>query len=93
MITYIFPPRNINFLYGYRTSGSMKTKERWDFAQKYSALLMLKLGIGLMLLSVFGLFFSFSKIVDMTAALFIDCAILVVLFIRTEKELKQRFPD
>ena len=32
-----FPPKDINSLYGYRTKNSMKNKERWAFAQKYSA--------------------------------------------------------
>ena len=32
-----YPPKKINFLYGYRTSSSMKTQERWDFAQGYAA--------------------------------------------------------
>jgi uncharacterized membrane protein len=32
-----FPPKNINSLYGYRTSSSMENQEKWDFAQNYSS--------------------------------------------------------
>ena len=39
-----FPPKHINSFYGYRTKSSMQNKLAWTFAQKYSALEMLKLG-------------------------------------------------
>ena len=38
IIMYYYPPKEINSLYGYRTSSSMKSEERWDFAQRFSSL-------------------------------------------------------
>lgn len=35
-----FPPKNINFLYGYRTSRSMKSEHTWAASNKWSANLM-----------------------------------------------------
>ncbi|RYD91089.1 MAG: SdpI family protein, partial [Sphingobacteriales bacterium] len=40
-----FPPKSINLLYGYRMPSSMKNQQTWDAAQRYSARLMIKLGI------------------------------------------------
>lgn len=54
-ILYKFPPKNINGWYGYRTGASMKSQDRWDFAQTYSAKQMMKLGALLILLSFVGL--------------------------------------
>lgn len=53
-IMYIFPPKKINFLYGYRTKNSMKNQQTWDFSQKYSSKKMALLGL------IF-IFLSFSK--------------------------------
>lgn len=50
IIMLLFPPKKINFLYGYRTNLSMKTQENWDYSQKYSAKLIMVLGGFLILL-------------------------------------------
>ena len=34
------PPQNINSIYGYRTSRSMKNQQTWDFAHQVCALAM-----------------------------------------------------
>ena len=41
----LFPPKNINYLYGYRTVTSMKTKHTWREANRYSANLMVLFSI------------------------------------------------
>ncbi|SHI53341.1 SdpI/YhfL protein family protein [Clostridium amylolyticum] len=33
----VLPPRKMNWIYGYRTTSSMKNQDTWDVAQKYSA--------------------------------------------------------
>src|SRR5690606_5945628 len=45
LIMYLFPPKKINSLYGYRTAASMKSQAKWDFAQKYSAKIMCLVGL------------------------------------------------
>lgn len=42
-----FPPKKINYLYGYRITTSMRSQEAWDFAQAYSARQIIRLGLGL----------------------------------------------
>ena len=32
-----FPPKKINYFYGYRTKASMKSQESWNFAQNYTS--------------------------------------------------------
>lgn len=44
-----FQPKKINSLYGYRTPLSMKNQQNWDEGNRYSAQLMLKLGVILLL--------------------------------------------
>lgn len=93
VIMTIFPPKNINMLYGYRTQRSMKNQERWDFAQKYSANQIIKLGTLLLFTTVIGLLFNPSENLGTTIAIGIMIAIIVLLFIRVEKAIKNRFPE
>ena len=50
-ILYVFPPKKINGLYGYRTGSSMKNQQKWDFAQKYSSKIMMLTGLIFTLIS------------------------------------------
>jgi len=93
IIMYLFPPRKINFLYGYRTSNSMKSKERWDFAQRYSALLMIKIGLAMCVLSSLGLFITISEDFDFYLAMLLLLISIVLLFLKTEKAIKLNFKE
>lgn len=46
------PPKNINSVYGYRTTWSMKSKKTWDFAHRYSGRIWVYTGIPLGILSI-----------------------------------------
>ncbi len=93
LIMFVFPPKNINGLYGYRTSNSMKSQERWEFAQKYSSLEMMKFGGILMLTSILGFIIEPNGDTPMVIGLGLMIAMVIVLFIRVEKALKKRFPE
>ena len=69
----------------------MKSEERWYFAQRFSALTMLKSGLVLAITSVLGLFFSFSELGDKIIGYAIIFATAIFLFVRTERALK-KFP-
>ena len=56
-----YPPKNINQLYGYRTKASMKSQERWDFAQKRSSHDLKLFGFGMMIFSIGGMFLPFGR--------------------------------
>ncbi|SDV99497.1 SdpI/YhfL protein family protein [Aequorivita viscosa] len=93
LIMFVFPPKNINGLYGYRTSNSMKSQERWEFAQKYSSLEMMKFGGILMLTSILGFIIEPNGDTPMVIGLGLMIAMVIVLLIRVEKALKKRFPE
>lgn len=86
-----FPPKKINNLYGYRTSSSMKSQKRWDFAQTYSAREMIKLGVILVLLSLIGWVFKIGVGVATGIGTGLVLFMALLLFIRVEKALKDRF--
>ena len=91
-ITKRFPPKKINHLYGYRTKTSMRNQEVWDFAQKYSANEMIKLG-GLMLaLAVLIWLADIQFKGDIFVALVLTVIFPLFMLFQIEKELKKRFP-
>ncbi len=87
-----FPPKKINSFYGYRTKNSMKSKEAWEFAQIYSAKLMLRFGGGLTLISLLLIRVNLSKPeYEVVASTFIISSIVVLMLLLVEKEIKKRF--
>ncbi len=91
--TYIFPPRKINYLYGYRTSSSMKSLERWKFAQAYSTRLMIFLGLILVVISALGLLITFTNVIDFYIGFSLFILSIGFLFYKTERALKEKFPE
>lgn len=90
-ISRVFPPKKINLLYGYRTLNSMKSKERWDFAQSYSSQLMIQSGVLIFLLCFASLFLRFSEVIEVVIALGWVITLTIYIFIKTEKALKVQF--
>lgn len=87
-----YPPKDINYMYGYRTKRSMKNQVNWDFAQKYSSKLMLKYGvfmclIQLVLFSIFHSLNSLNKII--LSIVFIVFSVILFIW-SVEQKLKQR---
>ncbi|HEY0092123.1 MAG TPA: SdpI family protein [Flavobacterium sp.] len=92
LVMWIFPPKKINVLYGYRTSSSMKSIERWDFAQKHSAKLLLICAFGLIVISAAGLLitpeWTYRKILEIIIVV-LPCG---YMFWSTEKAIRKNFP-
>ncbi len=86
-----FPPKKINYLYGYRTKNSMKSQERWDFAQKYSSKLMTYCGFGLLVISLITIFITINEIAGIIIGLILPFICVAILFIKTEKAIKSNF--
>lgn len=85
------PPKSINYIYGYRTFGSMKSPERWDFAQSYSAKKFVQSGFALMLLALAGCFYRLPGAFGVIAGLLLLVTCVAFIFLKTEKELRTRF--
>ncbi|MDT0293800.1 SdpI family protein [Mesonia ostreae] len=89
-VLYKYPPKEINSLYGYRTSKSMKSQEAWDFAQQYSGKLMVKTGAFLLVVGVLGAYLiPISFIWEIFVAIFAFSIAILALFYFTESELDQ----
>jgi uncharacterized membrane protein len=94
LILMKFPPKKINQIYGYRTSNSMKSQEHWDFAQQYSAKIMLKSGLAIILISFFGYFIADKSSSQLSIyAIFILLIPVAIMFFKTENAIKQRFGE
>ena len=89
-------PREINALFGYRTSMSMKNRETWEFAHKHIGSLWFRLGLILLVLSVVPMLVLFGKDVETVGNLgLLLCGVQLVpllgSIIPTEIALKRTF--
>ncbi len=92
------PPKNINSLFGYRTSRSMKNQNTWNFAHHFCGRLWLYCGLILFPVSAIPMLLLFNKSEGIIATVgLIICVIhLIVLLcsiIPTENALKKHFDD
>lgn len=88
-----YPPKKINYFYGYRTKSSMKSQERWDFAQNYSAKELINLGFFLCLTSLIGKFIDMDETTQIWVGIAFSVFTIVVLFFRVETAIKDKFND
>lgn len=91
LVMYLFPPKKINYLYDYRTQRSTESQERWDFAQKFSAKELIKLGMLLSLSSVTALLSNFTHSTNLLVGLFLVIVTCILLFLRVENAFKNNF--
>lgn len=89
-------PKNINGIYGYRTSMSMKNKETWEFAHQYCGRLWIKLGLIMLIISIIVSVLAFTYfdrdqgIIDVILVTMQTIALIVSIF-PVEKALKNNF--
>ena len=89
-------PKEINYMFGYRTNMSMKNKDTWDFAHKYIGKLWFYLGILLIPITVISMLFVIGgneDTVSMVGSIvcIVALAILIVSIFPTEIALKKTF--
>ncbi len=84
------PPKAINWIYGYRTKTSMKNQNIWDFAQTYSAKVMMKLGLVLIVISFLGLIFTPRIEIALMLTLIVIILSAILLVYLVEKKLKRK---
>lgn len=84
----LFPPKEINHFYGYRTSNSMKSPHHWAYAQKYSVNVALVITSILLLCQI--LVFSFFGSSTVTDLMLIGVWLIgvIMMIYKTEKKLK-----
>ncbi len=97
-ILWKYPPKDINAVYGYRTSRSRASQEAWLFAQTYFGKIWFYEGIGLLVVSVVGMLpLLGGQVEEIGKGGGILCGVQVVLLlipiIPTERALKKKFGD
>ena len=89
-------PKEINYVFGYRTNMSMKNKDTWDFAHKYFGKRWFCLGWLLIPISVIPMLFVIGKGEDIIGTvgmvvMVIDLILLIAPIFSTERALKKIF--
>lgn len=91
-----YPPKEINAVFGYRTSRSMKNKDTWEFAHRYCGKLWYRCGWVMLPVSVAALLPAIGKSEGVTGIVGgIICAAQTLVLIGSiypvEKALKKKF--
>ena len=89
-------PKEINYIFGYRTNMSMKNKDTWEFAHNYIGRLWFYLGLILVPITVIPMLFVIGGNEDTVGMVGgIICIVAVVILIApifpTERALKNTF--
>ena len=92
------PPKNINALYGYRTSRSMKNQQTWDFAHQVCGKLWFRAGAAMLPLSLLAMLPALGRdagAVGMWCLPVVGVQVLVLFgsIFPVERALKQNFDD
>ena len=89
-------PKNINWVYGYRTPMSTKNKDTWEFAHKLLGKLWYRCGIVILPLSVLAMFFVLGKrenVVAITGEIIcgVQVVVMVLVIHPIERALRKNF--
>ena len=92
IIIKIFPPKNIQYSYGYRTNFSMINLETWQFGNKMSSTILM-IGSSIIILEKLSFMFLIPGYDKLSTILFIGLLVLTLLLsiILTEKYLRKTF--
>lgn len=95
---YKHTPKEINDIYGYRTTMSRMNKDTWNFANKYCGKLWIKIGIIMLIISLIIQFLFINSndyIITIISCMLCIIQAIVVIFsiIPVEKELKKNFDE
>lgn len=90
------PPKNINSIYGYRTSRSMKNQQTWYFAHQVCGKLWLRVGAVMLPLSLLVMVPAFGWHVEKTGLWLagvagVQLVVMVATIFPVEKALKRKF--
>ena len=89
---YRYPPKSINGLVGYRSSRSMINQDTWDFANKYCAILWIKIGIVSFIVSILIFLIEINEILSLVIVL-IQTFLLLLSIVPVEKALRNTFDE
>lgn len=87
-----FPPKKINYFYGYRTKASMKSQESWNFSQNYTSKKMKYISLYIFIIGAFSSFLNIELMWSLWLGIIISILMPVLVILEVEKELKTRYP-
>lgn len=87
-----FPPKKINYFYGYRTKASMKSQESWNFSQNYTSKKMKYISLYIFIIGAFSSFLNIELMWSLWLGIIISILMPVLMILEVEKELKTRYP-
>ena len=87
----MFPPKKINWIYGYRTSSSTRNQDTWDTANNYSAKIMIIKGIVLIIIGLLSFLLPDMGRIGTLIGLGLVIASIIILAVKTEKHLDKLF--
>jgi uncharacterized membrane protein len=85
------PPKKINRFYGYRTSSSMKSQERWAFAQGIASKELILWGSLLALSSTLSFLYTPTDSIAVICGLGLMIGSLVLVVLNVEKAISRKF--
>ena len=93
IILFLYPPKEINGIYGYRTPRSMKNQANWDYAQKLGGKYMMIFAVVISITQILCGFIvnRLSNNLDyiMMFQLIAMILLLITMFILCEQKLKE----
>lgn len=89
-------PKKINYMFGYRTSRSMKNEETWKFAHYYLGKIWFRLSMAALVVSTTVMIFVIGKDKDTVGytqmvVLYVQLALLIGSIFPVESALKKNF--
>lgn len=92
-IMQLYPPKWPNYYYGYRTTSSLKTKETFEEANKFSAVLMIRYSIWMMVAGIIYTIFFYEKYWYLFLGISMGALVasVALLIIQTESHLSKLF--
>ncbi len=90
-----YPPKHINYMYGYRTKNAMKSQRHWDFAQRYSAQQITLAGVLLCMLQpiLFLIFKNLSSLNKIILSIIVIILVIVGYILKVENKIKKEIED
>ncbi len=79
LIFMYFPPKKMNAVYGYRTPRSYGSQECWDFAQKYSAKVMVISSVCLLIICGAVCYIEYRFCVHDLSAVIVNGILITIL--------------
>lgn len=89
-------PKEINYIFGYRTNMSMKNRDTWEFAHKFCGKIWYCVGLAMLPISVIPLLFVIGKGEDIIGTVggiicMIGVAVIIASIFPTEIALRKNF--